>query len=377
MKSLIDFYKEWLPNNSVVKIDPYITPINGINKTSNGYNYLDLLGSILFYDRYSDYSLKAYIPVILEKMKDKWSPNYLKYFKKFADFIQAMQKEKLDNLQHLEESVLQSQLKELKISKNEIKIDAMDSLIQELSEEVFIKKAIESSFFFDFCLVKDRHNEIAEDLIGMKYVPVRGGKDKKGEILNQDQIKKFKIGTRRKQLIVSKFNEWNVFFDAFGNDEVIKLITKKTGYVVARGQQHSNFPNYVISHVWGNASDPRYFTNLWNVVLVPAWANFLMDKNTTEISSSDNEEILSRAFAGSTASKLRCTMKALCLKLYEEKLDWRDDIWKNYRPALPSDETDILFGKYNLKLIQPLSEGEKVGRITKAAVELKKKQRNN
>ena len=172
MKSLIDFYKEWLPNNSVVKIDPYITPINGINKTSNGYNYLDLLGSILFYDRYSDYSLKAYIPVILEKMKDKWSPNYLKYFTKFADFIQAMQKDKLDNLQHIEESVLQSQLKELKISKNEIKIDAMDSLIQELSEEVFIKKAIESSFLFDFCLVKDRHNEIAEDLIGMKYVPV-------------------------------------------------------------------------------------------------------------------------------------------------------------------------------------------------------------
>lgn len=348
MKSLIEFYEEWLPENGVKAASPYLSQINKLDN-SDGLNYLELLSSILFY-AHKDYSLMAYYPIVLGIMNKERQNSYIK---KFVEFAYALQKEKLDNLQHLEVEVLQHQLNELRVPKNEIKIDAMDSLIQEISEDVFIKKAIESSFFFCRELVKERHKNIVSDLENNIFVPVRRGKANQTHILYQEDIKKYKINTRRTKLPVGVFNRWNVFFDAFGNDEVIKLITRETGYVVARGQRNSNFPNYIISHVWGNAGDPRYFTNLWNIVLVPAWANFLMDKNTTGTDSND-------VFIGSTASKLKNTMMALCNQLYGlEKLDWS----KLDMECPKSPNNDILSGDYQLKVIHQ-SQGDSLGKIS-------------
>jgi len=48
--------------------------------------------------------------------------------------------------------------------------------------------------------------------------------------------------------------------------------------------------------------DPRFYTNLWNIVLVPAWANDLLDKVNPDL--------------GSLTSKMRNTYMAICDRLY-------------------------------------------------------------
>jgi hypothetical protein len=40
-----------------------------------------------------------------------------------------------------------------------------------------------------------------------------------------------------------------------------------------------HYQNYIISHVWGLASHPLFFSSLWNIVLIPAHFNYLMDKD--------------------------------------------------------------------------------------------------
>jgi len=67
--------------------------------------------------------------------------------------------------------------------------------------------------------------------------------------------------------------------DKDGNEAVRKLIKNSTGFDVSNGAK-SKIINYKISHIWQNAFDPRYFTNLWNIVLVPNWANDLLDKTS-------------------------------------------------------------------------------------------------
>lgn len=39
--------------------------------------------------------------------------------------------------------------------------------------------------------------------------------------------------------------------------------------------------NYVISHIWPDTADPFYFSSLWNVVIIPAHCNDIMDKDPT------------------------------------------------------------------------------------------------
>lgn len=94
--------------------------------------------------------------------------------------------------------------------------------------------------------------------------------------------------------------DYPIIIDSDGNKAVRVLIEDKTGYSVSKGKS-SIFQNYKISHVWGRAYDPRYFTNLWNIVLVPAWANDLLDKNTVE---------------KTLESKFKSTIMRICWVLY-------------------------------------------------------------
>lgn len=92
--------------------------------------------------------------------------------------------------------------------------------------------------------------------------------------------------------------------DKDGNNAVRKLIKDSTGFDVSNGAK-SNIINYRISHIWQNAFDPRYFTNLWNIVLVPSWANDLLDKTK---------------FANLFILQLINTYRAVCEKYYQMNL---------------------------------------------------------
>lgn len=70
----------------------------------------------------------------------------------------------------------------------------------------------------------------------------------------------------------------NIKIDRDGNEKVRETISELTGHIVSSGQRNTlKFCN--ISHIWGNASDPCYFTSLWNIVLIPSYCNALMDKS--------------------------------------------------------------------------------------------------
>jgi len=132
--------------------------------------------------------------------------------------------------------------------------------------------------------------------------------------------------------------QYRVDIDKDGNNSVRSLITDKTGVTISQGQT-SVFQNTIISHVWGRAYDPRYFKSLWNIVLIPAWANSLMDKED--------------APADTLASKMQNTYMAICSLLYREKL--KDINWGNLDmggfPEVKVKE-DIILQDYTFNIIK-------------------------
>lgn len=156
----------------------------------------------------------------------------------------------------------------------------------------FIKLAIESSLFFSVDIVSNRYDSLSQMLSKGVNVPARYTNDK---TICSAPVKG--------QPAVYNINgiPYNVIVDKDGNDSVRKLINYYTGYTVATGQS-SIITGYVISHVWGRAFDPRHFTNFWNIVLIPSWANPVMDTPNPP--------------AGSYASRLQNTIVEICRQLY-------------------------------------------------------------
>lgn len=146
-----------------------------------------------------------------------------------------------------------------------------------------------------------------------------------------------------------------VHIDRDGNRFVRNLITDKTGITVSQGKD-SVLQNTIISHVWGRAYDPRYFTSLWNIVLIPAWANSLMDKED--------------APAETLASKMRATYMQLCTKLYNEYQEsdeskkgvFPEEVEGNYLSGLPEvkNKEDVISGDFSFNVI---SESKKYIKI--------------
>jgi hypothetical protein len=136
--------------------------------------------------------------------------------------------------------------------------------------------------------------------------------------------------------------------DSNGNARVNQMINDIFGY----GQPITKFfQNYIISHIWGNAFDPRYFTSLWNLVLVPAWANHLLDKSSAE--------------DGSVAKKLLDTVKAICAENYNmSTLPWGSSPKWMAKPIDPRTQkpNDVIKGTYTIKVLRPCN-GNVAGEI--------------
>lgn len=69
-----------------------------------------------------------------------------------------------------------------------------------------------------------------------------------------------------------------VLIDGDGNREVRNIIKKFTGEIVSQGA-NSSIKFGKISHIWGETSNPLFFTSLWNIVVVPAYFNDVLDKS--------------------------------------------------------------------------------------------------
>lgn len=214
------------------------------------------------------------------------------------------------------------------------KLDGMDTLLSNIGDKKFIQLAIAGSYFFDPNLVQEATKELSDkfenldrthDLPMARYTT-------NAKIKGSEQITK---GGNAKYTIDKK--KYNVSVDVDGNRAVRELITEKTGITIAQGKG-SILQNTIISHIWGRAYDPRYFTSLWNIVLIPAWANSLMDKED--------------APEGTLASKMRATYMKICSELY--KGVFPEDGNKNYLDSLPSliNEKDAIKGGCTFNVIK-------------------------
>ena len=210
------------------------------------------------------------------------------------------------------------------------KIDGIVALANEIGEDKFITWAIEQSYFFDPIIVADRMNKLIKDL-GNKTTPLPARKTTKNDKDAEEGYSHSEMGGN------IYYIEGNikipVTLSKDGNDFVRSLISNETGFTVGAGKDNI-FQNYIISHLWGRAYDPRYYTNFWNIVLVPAWANSLLDKNGEE---------------GSLASKLKATFMAISKKLYMAKgVNWNG--LNMTEPQIPNNN-DVRKGDYSIKIL--------------------------
>lgn len=384
-------YQEWLGKNGVNEksFGAYCPQ----DKYKGNYLFLDLIGIFAYNEEY------LYVNALFEEWKTvidsknvnrKTSFNRYSYLYKYKQFIEIKiyGKRKLTND---EKKDLESKCGDLQSIRDSInnsmnpKIDGMDSLISYVNEKQFIKLAIESSYFFSSTLVKKRFKEIHDYICdkkeedpafeneGCKYLPARyTQKNENNEDGNHEPNENegkvyFMCPNTSEGLCViyqdgargenTKCNG-QICGGGNGNSRVCKLIKDRTGYALGATTDKKHFRNFIISHIWGHAIDPRYFTNLWNVVIVPAWANHLLDKE---------EE-------GTLASTFKATIKKVIFKLY--KLDENGNYkWEDIKMDCPNYKEDEVFNgnkSYQINIIEGLPEGEKIslGRISKEIVRI-------
>lgn len=208
--------------------------------------------------------------------------------------------------------------------------NGMAPLKDKLGTNEFIKLAIENSYFFSVDIVKKRQSELATLSQNKNQIPAR--KTTKKDSGASDYAQEEKNGTfyycEQKNGV-----RIPIEVDKDGNRKVRSLINSYVGYWAGNGKENSNFVNYTISHIWGRAFDPRYFTSLWNIVLVPSWANTLMDKVPTN---------------GSIESKLQTTIKKICSVLYKDVEKGMGE----HKPKMDVNENDVVKGPYQINVLQ-------------------------
>ena len=254
----------------------------------------------------------------------------------------------------------------------------MKSLEMHLGEDDFIKLAIESSYFFSRDLVVKMFNEIKKYIrkeqtkdikdpgVGKRckvhYLPARytAKEDANGVKIQKRDNDGLVFFMHNSQPLCIIYQEnarkkdkedcsENTCGGGNGNARVCQLIKRCTGYAIGKKADERDFKNCIISHIWGNAIDPRYFTNLWNIAIVPAWANHLLDKDET----------------GTLGSAFKATIQKIIIDLYE--LDDNNNYdWKSIEMDAPTfNEEEVLHGNYQINTIDRIADKETLGKIWK------------
>lgn len=380
----------------------YIQKNKGITVNGTNYNYLDLIaafiadGDVLYALTITDIILhiaqkaksritKKLINASSDNAKDALA-NGISALKKFQYWLE------------LDSSIVQNINPKTKLNyiRKTIpqfwiyKIDGAIALIKEIGFENFIQYAIDQCYFFEPAIVIKRMNTLVSyftipdpnnfkepfDLYARNSIKSTKKKDvdseddeyedeqeknndysldpvvdktardrrkdkedaerkymKLSKLRSDRKLDKYALFTKKKDNVIN----YPIIIDNDGN-AVRTLIEHGTGYSVSSGKS-SIFKNFRISHIWGQAYDPRYFTNLWNIVLVPAWANDLLEKNADK---------------GSLESKLKSTIMKICKVLYFDKITLNN--WTKLKLPIPSvinDGKDVVKPVNEVKGIEP------------------------
>jgi len=191
-----------------------------------------------------------------------------------------------------------------------------DGLIPLLSlfknEKDFYTHYLSNVKFFKVEIVEKASRELLERIKNKEKIPVRYSLKsddffKFSNEFNQRgfSVKKFKNRKdahdfSEQNILTHKETEINICIDKDGNYYVKKLIKDLTGLKVSAGSI-CDYVNYTISHVWGKTDNPLFFTSLWNIVLIPNYLSFILDKP-------DSSNII--------VSNVKKMVKALCVEKY-------------------------------------------------------------
>ncbi|MEI8203613.1 MAG: hypothetical protein WCH34_11405 [Bacteroidota bacterium] len=102
------------------------------------------------------------------------------------------------------------------------------------------------------------------------------------------------------QELFHKETDIKVCIDKDGNYYVRKEILNAIDFKVSQGLT-SDIKNYMICHIWGETSNPLFFTSLWNIALIPNYLSFITDK------PDENSQIV---------RIIKNTLKAISIELY-------------------------------------------------------------
>lgn len=380
-------YEKWLLKQGVKSVGAYC-PQDKYKCNGKDYLYLDLIGVFAIEDE------RLYVNALFEEWKAeidkknnlKTTLNRLSYLQKYRQFVETIVygKKRLSKEDNAILNGIRNALSSVRISINNSqnpKVDGMDSLIEYIKEEKFVKLAIESSYFFSPDLVAERFEEIKEYICQqkvvdpafkdkeVKYLPARytskeDPTDAADGVHECDQtvgIVYFKLPNASQPLCITIYQEGargknkecgtNTCGGGNGNTRVCQLIKDRTGYDLGTTTNKKHFRNFIISHIWGHAIDPRYFTNLWNIVIVPAWANHLLDKD---------EE-------GTLASTFKATIQKIITELY----DFNNINWASIQMTPPSyNNKEVISGRYQINIIDRKSGNAPLGKIWKKPVSI-------
>ena len=380
-------YEKWLLKQGVKSVGAYC-PQDKYKCNGKDYLYLDLIGV------FAKENERLYVNALFEEWKAeidkknylKTTLNCLSYLQKYRQFVETIVygKKRLSKEDNEIFNEILNALPSVRDSINKSqnpKVDGMDSLIEFIKEEKFVKLAIESSYFFSPELVKKRVDEIANYIckeeevdpafdkndINIKYLPARYSSKEKEDaddgvhepVVEEGKVY-FKLKNAAQRLCVI-YQEGargkntkcgvNTCGGGNGNARVCQLINDRTGYALGATSDKKHFRNFIISHIWGHAIDPRYFTNLWNIVIVPAWANHLLDKD---------EE-------GTLASTFKATIQKIITELY----DFNNIDWASIQMTSPSyNNEEVISGRYQINIIDHKSVDAPLGKIWKKPVSI-------
>ena len=375
---LKDEYEKWLPDHGVKSTGAYC-PQDEYKCNGNEYLFLDIIGRFAKENEcfYVDALFQEWKSFIEKTFKDKERSNHLSYLNKYKEFVDnicngtiSLSTSGQDNN---DDTVLMSVRESINKSR-----DGMKSLEMYLGEEDFIKLAIESSYFFSPSLVEKRFEEIKDYIckeqtkdikdpgVGERckvhYLPARytAKEDANGVKIQNPGNGGLVFFMHNSQPLCIIYQEnarkkdkedcsENTCGGGNGNARVCQLIKDRTGYDLGTTTNKKHFRNFIISHIWGHAIDPRYFTNLWNIVIVPAWANHLLDKD---------EE-------GTLASAFKATIQKIITKLYQ----YNSYDWKSIEMDEPTcKEEEVLHGNYHINTIDGITDKETLGKISKVSI---------
>ncbi|MFY8187671.1 MAG: hypothetical protein ACOVLC_06900 [Flavobacterium sp.] len=199
--------------------------------------------------------------------------------------------------------------------------DGLTPLLDMFENEThFVKHFVENTIFFNKEHIEAQQVEIQNKLENNEKIHVRFSTKcqehfyYKAENGRGFSVKKFKTRSEAQKFSIKNnlyFRDTHgkeilVLIDKDGNYEVRKQIEKYTKIIVSQGTKVSNYSNYTISHVWENTTThPLYFTALWNIVLIPSYLAFILDK-------SDKHSEFSR--------KIKLIIRGLCLDFYSPEI---------------------------------------------------------